>query len=115
LGEERESDESELYYAGVKCDGRIMTDDNYRKELMSKLRAEIEQKSEEKIIKHFKDLTAAETIKYLKALDFINYGYNIETVKSSKDFRECLIKELHIKRITTGIKEKAQWGNMRKH
>jgi hypothetical protein len=35
---------------------------------------------------------------YIKALDFVKFGYNMETLKSSKDFRKYLISELYLKR-----------------
>jgi hypothetical protein len=48
LREEREREEVELHDAGVKYDKRIiMTDENYRKELVSRLKADVEEKNEE--------------------------------------------------------------------
>jgi hypothetical protein len=47
--EERERNEDELHDTGVEYNGRLlMTDDNYRKDLVSKLRAEVEKKTKRK-------------------------------------------------------------------
>jgi hypothetical protein len=67
-----------LYNAGVEYDGRLlMADDNHRKDMITKLTTAIENKREEKIIEHFKDLTVVEHFN----------TYNIETLRSSNYFR----------------------------
>jgi hypothetical protein len=72
-----------LYDAGVEYnDKRIMSDNKYRKKMMSKLRAELEQKREEKIKKRLKNVTADD----------------IEKLQTSKDYRDYIITKLYMKR-----------------